>query len=241
MTERPTDNLRFFHIDENLKRIREKIEEAAAKSGRLGNEINLMAVTKTVESEFINYALKSGVRLIGENKVQEIIRKAPELNLQGAGIHLIGHLQTNKISKIVGRVNCIESVDSVRLASEISKKSLQINKKTNILLEINAGKEESKFGFLPEQAMEAAEEISQFEGISIKGLMTVAPINVKKAEIRTIFSNMHALFVDIDTKKMDNICMDILSMGMSGDYEEAILEGSNSVRLGSAIFGARIY
>lgn len=236
-----SDNERFSAIKENLKYIRSDISEAALKSGRNADDIMLMAVSKTVESKFINYAIDNGINLIGENKVQEFLAKESELNLENCKAHLIGHLQSNKVKKIVGRVETIQSVDSVALAREIGKRSSDIGFITKILLEVNVGNEESKFGFGYDEVYEKACEISEISGVSIDGLMCVAPICENEAEIRAIFSNMHRLFIDIRDKKRDNINMNVLSMGMSGDYKEAILEGANLVRIGSSIFGARIY
>lgn len=236
-----SDEERFSAIKENLKYISEDIAEAALKSGRNPNDIRLMAVSKTVESKFINHAIECGINLIGENKVQEFLLKEPELNLENCKAHLIGHLQSNKVKKIVGKVETIQSVDTVSIAKEIGKRSVEAGVTTKILLEVNVGNEESKFGFTPEETFEKACEISEIKGICIDGLMCVAPICEKDAEIRSIFSNMHRMFIDIGAKKMDNIHMNVLSMGMSGDYRQAILEGSNLVRVGSAIFGARIY
>lgn len=236
-----SDDERFTAIEENLKVINAEIAEAAIKSGRTPDEVNLMAVTKTVESKFINHAIGNGIKLIGENKVQEFLLKEPELNLADCKAHLIGHLQSNKVKKIVGKVNTIQSVDTVSIAKEIGKRSLKAGITTNVLLEVNVGNEESKFGFFPDELEERACEIAEIGGINIQGLMCVAPICEKEAEIRAIFSNMHRMFIDIGAKKMDNINMSVLSMGMSGDYKQAILEGANLVRVGSAIFGARIY
>lgn len=232
---------RFSAIEENLKYIREDLAEAAIKSGRTLDDISLMAVTKTVESTFINHAIANGIGMIGENKVQEFLLKEPELNLENCKAHLIGHLQSNKVKKIVGKVDTIQSVDTVSIAKEIGKRSLEADVITKVLLEVNVGNEESKFGFSFDEVFERACEISEIKGISIDGLMCVAPICEKDAEIRSIFLNMHRLFIDIRSKKMDNINMNVLSMGMSGDYKQAVLEGSNLVRIGSAIFGARIY
>ncbi|MBE6819701.1 MAG: YggS family pyridoxal phosphate-dependent enzyme [Ruminococcaceae bacterium] len=236
-----SDNERFSAIEENLKYINFDISEAALKSGRNPSDVRLMAVTKTVESKFINHAISCGVNLIGENKVQELLLKEPELNLDGCKAHLIGHLQSNKVKKIVGHVETIQSVDSVSIAKEIGKRSVESGIITKILLEVNAGSEDSKFGFSADELFEKACEISETDGILINGLMCVAPICEKEAEIRAIFSNMHRMFIDIGAKKIDNISMNILSMGMSGDYKYAILEGANLVRVGSSIFGARIY
>ncbi len=236
-----SDEERFSAIKENLKYIRSDISEAAIKSGRNPEDIMLMAVTKTVESRFINHAIDNGVSLIGENKVQEFLLKESELKLEKCKAHLIGHLQSNKVKKIAGRVETIQSVDSVSIAKEIGKRSSEIGFVTKILLEVNVGNEESKFGFSYDEVYNKACEIAEIDGISVDGLMCVAPICEKEAEIRSIFSNMHRLFIDIRDKKRDNINMNVLSMGMSGDYKEAILEGANLVRVGSAIFGARIY
>lgn len=236
-----SDNERFSAIEENLKIINSDIAEAAIKSGRSPQDVKLMAVTKTVESKFINHAISNGISLIGENKVQEFLSKEDELKLENCKAHLIGHLQSNKVKKIVGHVDTIQSVDSVSIAGEIGKRSLEAGITTNVLLEVNVGNEESKFGFTAEELFEKACEISEIGGICINGLMCVAPICEKEAEIRAIFSNMHRMFIDIGAKKMDNINMSVLSMGMSGDYKQAILEGANLVRVGSAIFGARIY
>lgn len=236
-----SDNERFSAIEENLKIINEDIANAAVISGRKPEDINLMAVTKTVESKFINHAIKNGIKLIGENKVQEFLLKKDELALENCKPHLIGHLQSNKVKKIVGFVDTIQSVDSVSIAKEIGKRSVEAGITTKILLEVNVGNEDSKFGFAAEELFEKACEISEINGICIDGLMCVAPICEKDSEIRAIFSNMHRMFIDIGAKKIDNINMNVLSMGMSGDYKQAIIEGANLVRVGSAIFGARIY
>ena len=236
-----SDDERYSSIEENLKYIRSDIFDAAVKSGRNPDEINLMAVTKTVDTKFINHAIKNGVNLIGENKVQEFLLKEPELDLNNCKAHLIGHLQSNKVKKIVGKVETIQSVDSVEIAKEIGKRSLAIGLVSKILLEVNVGNEDSKFGFGYDEVFEKACEISEIDGVFIDGLMCVAPICEKESEIRTVFSNMHRLFIDIRDKKRDNIHMNVLSMGMSGDYKEAILEGANLVRIGSSIFGSRIY
>lgn len=236
-----SDNERFSTIEENLKIINDDIAETALKSGRKVDDISLMAVTKTVESKFINHAIDCGIDLIGENKVQEFLLKEPELNLKNCKPHLIGHLQSNKVKKIVGKVDTIQSVDTVSIAKEIGKRSVEAGLTTKILLEVNVGNEDSKFGFAPDEVFERACEISEISGVLIDGLMCVAPIFEKDSEIRNVFSNMHRMFIDIRAKKIDNINMNVLSMGMSGDFKQAILEGANLVRVGSAIFGSRIY
>lgn len=235
------DKDRFIIIDENLKRINEDICETAVKAGRKPEDIRLMAVTKTVEPVYINHALSCGVNLIGENKVQEFLAKREELKLEHCEVHLIGHLQTNKVRQIVGKVNLIQSVDSVKIAKEIGKRSVENNQITNILLEVNVAGEESKFGFQAERTAEAAYEISEINGVHICGLMSVPPVCGDDKQSRCFFSNMHRLFIDICEKRIDNVTMNVLSLGMSGDYKQAILEGSNLIRLGSAVFGDRIY
>ena len=225
----------------NIEFIRQRIAEAAVKSGRKPEDIRFMAVTKTVEPVFINHALSCGIDLIGENKVQEFLEKKDSLKLDGVEKHLIGHLQTNKVKKIVGEVDMIESVDSVKLAAEIGKESVKKGITTDILIEVNVGNEESKTGLKYEQAESVVDQIAEIQGVRIRGLMTIPPICENKVELSEFFINMRKLFIDISTKKRDNIRMDILSMGMSGDYSLAIECGSNLVRVGSAIFGARNY
>ncbi|NLB37437.1 MAG: YggS family pyridoxal phosphate-dependent enzyme [Clostridiales bacterium] len=228
-------------IGENIKRIRYNISEAAVKAGRSPEEVRLMAVTKTVEPVFINRAIECGIDLIGENRVQEFLSKRGELSLENVEAHFIGHLQTNKVRQIIGIVDMIQAVDSVRLAKEISKCSIKQSLTTKILLEVNIGGEESKFGFTPDGLINSVIEIAQFEGIEIKGMMTVPPISENPDSLRSFFSNLRQLFIDIEGKKLDNVNMSILSMGMSEDYVEAVTEGSTMVRVGSAIFGNRNY
>ena len=228
-------------IEYNLDVINEKITESAIKSGRNPSEVRLMAVTKTVDPIFINYALDYGVNLIGENRVQEMLRKKPELHLNNVEKHLIGHLQTNKAGQIVGEVDMIQSVDSLKIAKEIGKQSVKKGIVTDVLLEINIGEEDSKTGFSTSEFIENVYAISEIEGIRVKGLMTIPPICEKNTILCKFFENIYNIYVDIKAKKIDNIDMNILSMGMSGDYEQAILNGSNLVRIGSSIFGPRIY
>lgn len=235
------DNARLQSVEDNYKAVKEKIQESAIKAGRNPQDVRLMAVTKTVESVYINRVLDLGADLIGENRVQEYLGKKEELHLEGVEKHLIGHLQTNKVKQIVGEVDMIESVDSVKLAKEISRVSAIKGVETNVLVEVNVGKEESKSGIFIEQLEELLSEISQMSGIKVKGLMTIPPICDNQCEIDKYFSTMYQSFIDIKSKKLDNISMDILSMGMSGDYESAVANGSNIVRVGSAIFGARKY
>lgn len=235
------DENRLKSVEENYKRVLENVKESAVKAGRSESDVRLMCVTKTVEPVYINKAIELGADLIGENRVQEYLGKRDELNLNGVERHLIGHLQTNKVKQIVGEVDMIESVSSVKLAKEISKVSLQKGIVTNCLVEVNVGKEESKSGIYLEELEETLCEIAQLPAIKIKGLMTIPPICETPDEARRYFAMLRQSFIDIKDKKTDNIDVEILSMGMSGDYEAAVAEGSNIVRVGSAIFGARQY
>lgn len=232
---------RFRNIDYNVEFIKERIAEAAVRSSRKPEDISFMAVTKTVEPIFINRALEKGITLIGENKVQELLSKKPYLNLDGCKAHLIGHLQTNKVKQIVGEVAMIESVDSFKLASEISKRSLAKGITTECLVEVNIGGEESKTGVSCETLDELLHQIILLPNIRVRGLMTIPPVCDSESQLNKYFSKMHKIFIDIKDKKLDNTDISILSMGMSGDYEQAILCGSNHVRIGSAVFGPRLY
>ena len=235
MMERLSDK----DFDINFKEIKQNIASAAEKSGRKAEDVILLAATKTVEVERINYAISEGLEYIGENRVQEFLSKKDELLF--CHRHFIGHLQTNKVKDIVPFVELIHSVDSVRLAKEISKQSVRFNKTTDILLEVNVGNEQSKSGFLVEETENAVREIAKLPNICVKGLMAIPPICEKAEDNRKYFSIMYKLFIDIGAKKIDNSNMDFLSMGMSDDYEVAISEGANIVRVGSALFGKRIY
>jgi len=235
------DEGRLRAVEDNYKRILDNVKEAAVRAGRSEASVRLMCVTKTVEAPYINRVLELGADLIGENRVQEYLGKKDALKLCGVEKHLIGHLQTNKVKQIVGQVDMIESVSSVKLAKEISKVSLNMGIVTDCLVEVNIGREESKSGVYIEQLDEALAEIVQLPAIRIKGLMTIPPICENENEARRYFEKMHRAFVDIKDKKTDNMDISILSMGMSGDYEAAIAEGSNIVRVGSAIFGERKY
>ncbi len=228
-------------VEYNYKLINERIAEAAQKVGKSRDDITFLAATKTVEPEIINHAINLGLDHIGENKVQELLSKYDSYNLEKCSLQFIGHLQTNKVRQIVDKVDLIQSVDSVKLANEIAKQSIKLNKITDILVEVNIGREENKSGVYPENLEELLCEISKIEGISVKGLMTIPPICDNKHKISKYFNNMHNIFIDISQKKLDNISMTILSMGMSADYYEAILEGANMVRIGSSLFGARDY
>lgn len=235
MTEKSSVDI----FTENFSRIKEEIAESAVKSGKRYEDITLLAATKTVDVSVINHAIKSGIEYIGENRVQELLLKN-DFYLP-VHKHFIGHLQTNKVKDIIDKVELIESVDSIRLAKEISKQAQKKEKQMDVLLEINIGEEESKSGFREEEAFEALCQISELGGIKIKGLMAIPPICEDEKKLRRYFYRMHKLFVDIGAKKIDNSSMDILSMGMSEDFRIAIEEGANLVRIGTALFGRRNY
>ena len=231
----------FRDVEYNYQRINEQIAEAAEKSGRRREDITFLAATKTVAPEVINHAISLGLDHIGENRVQELLSKYDAYDLSRCSLQFIGHLQTNKVRQIVDKVDLIQSVDSFKLAKEISARSLAHGKVCDILVEVNIGREENKSGVFEENLEELLCQIAQLEGISVKGLMTIPPICENEHKILKYFNNMHKLFIDILEKKLDNIDMSILSMGMSADYYEAILCGANMVRIGSSLFGARNY
>ena len=228
-------------VSDNYRRIQEQIHNACMDAGRNTDEVTLLAVTKTVDADRVNAAIRLGVTEIGENRVQEFLGKKDSLLLDGVRAHLIGHLQTNKVRQIVGKVQMIQSVDSLRVAQAIHRCSKELAVVTPILVEVNIGGEDAKSGVSPMELENLLTDISAFDGVRICGLMTVPPILQKESEKREIFSKMYQLFVDIREKNIDNILMQDLSMGMSGDFREAILEGSTMVRIGSALFGDRNY
>ena len=212
----------FNDIEYNYKTIEERISEAAVKSGRSREDITFLAATKTVDADRINYAISLGLKYIGENKVQELLSKYEDYDLNNASLQFIGHLQSNKVRQIVGKVDLIQSVDSVKLAKEISKQSKKNNKNSDVLIEVNIGEEESKSGINAENLHELLDEIKDLENISVKGLMCIPPICDSPQKNLKFFDKMNNIFIDISDKNIDNISMDILSMGMSADYYEAI-------------------
>ena len=226
-------------FNENYAEIKENIKKAARDSGRTPDDIILLAATKTVDVSIINHAIEAGIEYIGENRVQEFLSKKD--SLAPCHRHFIGHLQTNKVKDIIGEVELIHSVDSLRLAKEISKQAVKINKTMEILLEVNIGNEESKSGFASDELLSAAEEISKMPNIIIRGLMAIPPIITGGEGNEKYFIKMNKLFIDIRAKKIDNSNIDILSMGMSDDYASAIEHGANLVRIGTALFGRRNY
>ena len=224
-------------VRENLAGIRERIASAARKAGRDPAGIRLLAVTHSVPPELVNAAIAAGVDLLGENRVQEYREKREQYDLSRAEVHFIGHLQTNKVKYLADTVSMIESVSSLKLAQEIDREMEKRGKKMDVLLEVNIGREETKSGFLPEELTQALEPLSKLHSISVQGLMCIPPIG----ESERGFYNIRKLFVDIGAKSIDNINMNVLSMGMSADFEQAIQYGSGIVRLGTALFGARHY
>ena len=231
----------FTDGEYNYQLINERIAEAAQKIGKAREDITFLAATKTVDAATINHAISLGLDHIGENRVQELLAKYEEYDLENCSLQFIGHLQSNKVRQIVGKVDLIQSVDSFKLAKEISAQSLKRNVHTDLLVEVNIGREENKSGVFEENLKELLCQIAELDGISVQGLMTIPPICDNKQKISHYFNKMHRLFIDISQKKLDNINMHILSMGMSDDYYEAILEGATMVRIGSALFGARNY
>lgn len=227
-------------LEENLTFIKKRMEAAAQRAGRKVQEVTLLAATKTVCPAVINRAQQLGVPCIAENRVQEFLQKLPELE-NTARRDFIGHLQTNKVKDIVGKVEMIHSVHSVKLAKEIGKVSRAKGTVTKVLLEVNLAGEESKSGFTPQELLEALPEISKIEGISVRGLMAIPPICENSEKNRPYFKELYKLFIDIGTKKIDNIYMEHLSMGMSDDFETAIEEGATVIRVGTALFGRRVY
>ena len=232
------EKLSAKEFDENFSGILEKLNKAAEDSNRRLKDVSILAATKTVDADTINYAISRGINLIGENKVQELLSKKDQII--EVEKHFIGHLQTNKVKDIINEVSLIHSVDSIKLAKEISKQAAKNEKTMDILLEVNIGGEESKWGFEPENLEENLEEIASLPNIRIKGLMAIPPVCNEPEENRKYFRKMYKLFIDIGTKKIDNSSMEILSMGMSDDFDVAVSEGATLIRLGTALFGRRI-
>ena len=227
-------------VAENLSLVNHKIQAACERSGRKPEEVTLIAVSKTKPTALIEEAMQSGQNIFGENKVQEIVDKFEKLpkTLQW---HMIGHLQRNKVKYIVDKVALIHSVDSLRLAETISKEAVKNNVCVPILIEVNVAGEESKFGTTCEESIDLIRAISELPGVNIQGLMTIAPFVKNSEENRLVFRKLKQLSVDIKDKNINNVNVDILSMGMTGDYEVAIEEGATMVRVGTGIFGEREY
>lgn len=232
---------RCRQVEENYQVVRERIEQAARNFGRPVGEVTLLAATKTVPAEVINHAIQLGVTHIGENRVQELCGKFDQLHLADCHCQFIGHLQTNKVRQLAGKVEMIQSVGSLKLAQEISKTWQTRGESMDILIEVNIGREENKSGVLPESLESLIVQIAQLPAVKIQGLMAIPPVSHEISETKSYFSNMYKKFIDIGAKKLDNVNMNFLSMGMSADYAEAIESGANIVRVGSALFGARAY
>ncbi len=227
-------------IAENIQRVREQIADACQKAGKTDDTLRLVAVTKTIETERINEALALGITDVGENRVQELSIKA-DLLLPRPTFHLIGHLQTNKVKNAVQYADFIHSVDSLHLAKEIQKQAFATGKTVQILLQVNTSGEESKFGVSPDGLFALTEGVLTFSNIRIRGLMTIAPKTDTAEETRPIFEKTRKLYERLSNEYFSSAPLDMLSMGMSNDFAQAILEGANVIRIGRSIFGERIY
>ena len=228
-------------IAENVAHIRAEMEAAAVRCGRNPKEIKLCAATKMNDSGAVRQAIAAGVDCCGENRVQELTMKLSQNAYEGAPVHFIGHLQTNKVKQVVGKVDLIQSVDSERLLRAINTEAARQGIRQDILLEINIGNEESKSGFRPEEVLPLLEKMGDFSNVCMKGLMAIPPISRFPGENLRYFQKMFQISVDIREKINDNVTVDCLSMGMSDDYPDAICCGSTMIRVGTAIFGARDY
>ena len=228
-------------IAENVARIRADIAAAAIAAGRDPAEITLCAATKMNDASRVREAIAAGITCCGENRVQELTQKLSENAYEGSALHFIGHLQTNKVKAVVGKVSLIQSVDSLRLLEAVSKEAVKQGIVQDILLEINIGEEASKTGFGLGDILPLLENLAQYPSVRVRGLMAIPPICQNKGDNDKFFDEIRKLSVDIKAKKYDNVFMEILSMGMSGDYVEAIAHGSTMIRVGTAIFGARNY
>lgn len=228
-------------VREAFLRVKAEAERAAARAGREPGSVAVMAVTKTVAPELVNEAVAAGCVLLGENRVQELLKKYESYDLRHAKLHFIGRLQTNKVKFICDKVAMIESVDSLKLASEIEKQCAKLQKVMDVLLEINIAGEESKAGFSVEEAVAAAEGVARFPHLRLRGLMTIGRADASEEERKAYFARMRKLLVDIAAKNSHNISINILSMGMSGDYAIAAGEGATIVRVGRVLFGERAY
>lgn len=228
-------------IAENVAQIRKRMNAAAIAAGRDPKEVSLLAATKMNDADRVKEAVAAGVDACGENRVQELVQKQPLGAYEGVPVHFIGRLQTNKVNKVVGKVDLIESVDRLELLEAVNKTALRLGVRQDILFEVNIGGEEQKGGFTPEETLALAAKMGDYPGVKLCGLMTIPPISEKKGDNCKYFEKMRNLFIDIREKKYDNVSMVCLSMGMTDDFEDAISEGSTMIRVGTAIFGARNY
>ena len=241
-----SDNLKFNElkeIEQNINNINKLVCIAAKNSNRNINDIKIIAVTKTIDLDRIKFLITKEMFLLGENKVQEILEKYDKINNFNNHIkwHFIGHLQTNKIKYIIDKVCMIHSVDSIKVAEEIDKRAKKMNTIIDILIQINVAKENSKFGIMPEQCEDFFIKISKFNNINVKGLMTVAPFTNNPESNRIYFRKLKKIMIDINNKNINNINMSELSMGMTNDFHIAIEEGATIIRIGTGLFGNRIY
>ncbi len=228
-------------IAENVARIKQEMEKAAIAAGRDPKEILLCAATKMNDADAARQANLAGVDCCGENRVQELTQKLAQNAYEGASVHFIGHLQTNKVKQVVGKVSLIHSIDSLRLLEAVNKEAARQGICQDVLLEINVGNEPSKSGFSMEQIADILPEMGQFPNIRVCGLMAIPPICQNSTDNHKFFQEIYHLAVDITAKKYDNVCVDVLSMGMSDDFADAIACGSTMIRVGTAIFGSRGY
>lgn len=227
-------------IADNLDDVERRICEACKRAGRDRSEVTLIAVSKTKPVSMIEEAIDHGIYVFGENKVQELVSKHDEID-KDLDWHMIGHLQTNKVRMLPGKVKMIHSVDSLKLAGEIDRQFKKAGLIADVLIEVNVAGEESKFGLSPQDVESFLPEIAKFANLRVKGLMTIAPYTEDPEENRNIFIKLKKLLIDMNAKNYDNIDMSELSMGMTGDFEVAIEEGATFVRVGTGIFGSRIY
>lgn len=234
-------NRNNMSIAENVKEVFERVARAAEDSGRAPEDISVVAATKMNSADRVREAIAAGIRICGENRVQELTEKDALGAYEGAERHFIGRLQKNKVRFVVGRCSLIQSVDSPELMEQISARAQKAGIRQKALVEVNIGREEAKSGVLVEDLDGLLSDASGMDGIFIEGLMAIPPVSVQKGESRKYFDEMYKLFVDIAAKKYDNVDMRLLSMGMSGDFEEAIMSGANMVRIGTSIFGHRQY
>ena len=228
-------------LQDRIKSVQERVARAAERAGRSPNEIILVAASKMNDADHVRAAIAGGIRVCGENRVQELLEKYEQNAYEGADLQFIGTLQTNKIKYLIGKVSLIQSVGSVHLGEAIAKEAAKRGVRQDILLEVNIGRESSKGGLMTEQLDEAISILSAKESLHIRGLMAIPPIADETTKNLSYFNEMNQVFIDILTKKYDNVNMDYLSMGMTNDFETAIACGANMVRIGTAIFGARPY
>jgi pyridoxal phosphate enzyme (YggS family) len=236
-----THSMNQNNIRENIDNIRMRVEKAALKAGRKPEEIKIIAVTKNIAPDKIIEAIDAGIVDLGENRVQELQDKINTINAlkKNANWHMIGHLQRNKVKYLIDSVDMIHSLDSIELATETDKRAQKANRIIDVLVQVNIAGEKSKFGIYEDRVMDFVKKVSKCKNIKVKGLMTIAPLVQDPEDARFVFKQLRKIFIDISRENIDNIDMDYLSMGMSNDFEVAIEEGANIVRIGTAIFGKR--